>query len=191
MNCRQPAVVASFSQRPTSIIIAIVAGGGAAYAANETVTMNAIDAGGIGKEIGTLELSDTEAVRVTPRLAGLPPGDHGFHVHVNPNCVPGNAPNGQPTAAMAAGGHYDPANTGKHLGPLGAGHKGDLPALTVDADGRATKDVVAPHLKVSDVKGHSIMIHVGGDNYFRSASAPRWRRRANRLRRGEVSNYNC
>jgi hypothetical protein len=27
------------------IIIAIVAGGGAAYAANETVTMNAIDAG--------------------------------------------------------------------------------------------------------------------------------------------------
>ena len=38
--------------------------------------MNAIDAGGIGKEIGTLELSDTEAgLRVTPRLARLPPGD--------------------------------------------------------------------------------------------------------------------
>src|SRR5262249_24970487 len=78
---------------------------------------------------------------------------------------PGNGPNGQPAAGMAAGGHYDPANTGKALGPLGEGHKGDLPALTVDADGRATKDVVAPHLKVSDVKGHSIMIHVGGDNY--------------------------
>ena len=148
------------------IIIAVVAGGGAAYAANETVTMNAIDAGGIGKEIGTLELSDTEAgLRVTPRLAGLPPGDHGFHVHVDPNCGPGNAPNGQPAAGIAAGGHYDPANTGKHLGPLGEGHKGDLPALTVDADGRATKDVAAPHLKVSDVNGHSIMIHVGGDNY--------------------------
>src|SRR6476619_4557611 len=43
------------------IIIAIFASGGAAYAANETVTMNVIDAGGIGKEIGTLELSDTEA----------------------------------------------------------------------------------------------------------------------------------
>jgi superoxide dismutase, Cu-Zn family len=24
---------------------------------------------------------------------------------------------------------------------------------------------VAPHLPVADVKGHSIMIHVGGDNY--------------------------
>ena len=57
------------------IIIAIVAGGGAAYAANETVTINAIDAGGIGKEIGTLELADTEAaLRAPPRLAGLPPG---------------------------------------------------------------------------------------------------------------------
>ena len=84
------------------IIIAIVAGGSAAYAANETVTMNAIDAGGIGKEIGTLELSDTEAgLRVTPRLAGLPQGDHGFHVHVNPNCGPGNDPNGQAAAGMA------------------------------------------------------------------------------------------
>jgi Cu/Zn superoxide dismutase len=50
------------------IIIAIVAGGGAAYAANETVTMNAVDAHGIGEEIGTLELSDTEAgLRVTPQ----------------------------------------------------------------------------------------------------------------------------
>ena len=78
-------------------IIAIVVGGGASYAANETVTMNAIDAVGIGKEIGTLELSDTEGgLRITPHLAGLPPGDHGFHVHASPNCGPGNGPNGQP-----------------------------------------------------------------------------------------------
>jgi Cu-Zn family superoxide dismutase len=104
------------------IIFAIVAAGGAAYADNQTVSMNAIDAGGIGKEIGTLELSDTEAgLRVTPHLAGLPPGDHGFHVHVNPNCGPGNDPNSQPAAGIAAGGHYDPANTRKHLGPVGEG----------------------------------------------------------------------
>src|SRR6201997_193923 len=137
-----------------------------AYAASMTVDVNAIDANGIGKKIGTLRLSDSkQGLRITPQLADLPPGDHGFHVHVNPDWGPGNGPNSQPAAGMAAGGHYDPANTGKHLGPLGGGHKGDLPALTVDADGRATKDVVAPHLKVSDVKGHSIMIHAGGDNY--------------------------
>jgi superoxide dismutase, Cu-Zn family len=61
--------------------------------------------------------------------------------------------------------HYEPGNTGKHLGPNGEGHKGDLSVLTVDARGKATKVVVAPHLTVSDIKGHSVMIHVGGDNY--------------------------
>lgn len=147
-----------------SVILTV--GAGAAYAANETVTLNAIDANGVGKEIGTLRLSDTkEGLEIMPGLAGLPPGDHGFHVHVNPNCGLGNGPNGQPAAGMAAGDHYDPANTGKHRGPLGEGHKGDLPVLTVDESGKATKDVVAPHLTVADVKGHSIMIHVGGDNY--------------------------
>jgi superoxide dismutase, Cu-Zn family len=148
----------------TAVIIA--AGVGAAYAADETVTMNAIDANGVGKEIGTLRLSDTNAgLEITPELTGLSPGDHGFHVHVNPNCGPGNGPNGQPAAGMAAGGHYDPANTGKHLGPHGEGHKGDMAVLTVDASGKATKAVIAPHLTVADVKGRSIMIHAGGDNY--------------------------
>jgi superoxide dismutase, Cu-Zn family len=124
---------------------AIVAGASAAYAASETVTMNAIDASGVGKEIGTLALSDTPGgLQITPLLAGLPPGDHGFHVHVNPDCGPGPGANGQPAAGMAAGGHFDPANTGKHLGPQGKGHKGDMPVLTVDAGGKATKAVVVP-----------------------------------------------
>jgi superoxide dismutase, Cu-Zn family len=139
---------------------------GAAYAADQTVTINAIDANGVGNSVGTLELSDTSAgLRITPQLAGLPQGDHGFHVHTNPNCGPGNGPNGQPAAGFAAGGHFDPVNTGKHLGPMGDGHKGDVPVLTVDASGKATNVVVAPHLTVADVKGHSIMIHAGGDNY--------------------------
>ena len=39
-----------------------------------TVTMNAIDATGVGKEIGTLGLSDSkDGLQITPRLAGLPP----------------------------------------------------------------------------------------------------------------------
>jgi superoxide dismutase, Cu-Zn family len=149
------------------LVVGIFAGlAAAAYAASETITMNAIDANGVGKDIGTLVLSDTQAgLQITPQLVGLPPGDHGFHAHVNPNCGPGPGPNGQPAAGMAAGGHYDPANTGKHLGPLGEGHKGDMPVLIVDASGKATKAVVVPHLTVADVKGRSIMIHAGGDNY--------------------------
>jgi Cu-Zn family superoxide dismutase len=148
----------------TAAMVAIATG--AAYAASETVTMNAIDVSGVGNEIGTLRLSDTGAgLEITPQLTSLPAGDHGFHIHANANCGPGAGPDGQPAAGLAAGGHYDPANTGKHLGPHGEGHKGDLPALTVDASGKATKAVVAPHLTVAEVKGRSIMIHAGGDNY--------------------------
>ena len=136
------------------------------YAVSMTVRIYAIDAKGVGGQIGTIQLSETKAgLRISPRLAGLPPGQHGFHLHVNPSCDPGAGPNGQAAAGLAAGGHYDPANTGKHLGPHGEGHKGDLPVLIVDARGRATKSVVAPRLTVADVKEHSIMIHAGGDNY--------------------------
>src|SRR5262245_32487410 len=111
----------------SAIVVSIA---GAAYAASTTVTINVIDANGVGKKIGTIELSDTkDGLRITPQLSELPPGDHGFHVHVNPDCGPANGPNGQPAAGMAAGGHYDPANTGKHLGPQGEGHKGDMPVI--------------------------------------------------------------
>ena len=50
-------------------------------------------------------------------------------------------------AGMAAGGHYDPKSTGKHLGPMGEGHGGDLPVLVVAKDGTAKEELVAPHLK--------------------------------------------
>jgi Cu-Zn family superoxide dismutase len=134
--------------------------------ADDQVTMNLIDAKGVGKQIGTLSLSDTNAgLQVTPQLTELLPGERGFHVHVKPDCGPGPGPNGQPAAGMAAGGHFDPANTGKHLGPSGDGHKGDMPVLTIDAGGKGTKPIIVPHLTLADTKGHSIMIHAGGDNY--------------------------
>jgi Cu-Zn family superoxide dismutase len=94
----------------------------------------------------------------------LPPGTHGFHVHEKADCGPG-VKDGKQQAGIAAGGHFDPAGTGKHEGPAGKGHIGDLPALTVDKDGKASNPVIAPRLKLADVKGRSLMIHAGGDNY--------------------------
>jgi Cu-Zn family superoxide dismutase len=120
---------------------------------------------GIGAEIGTIKVQDTAyGALFTPSLRGLPPGLHGFHVHENGHCGPAEK-DGQMTAGMAAGGHYDPAKTGKHLGPYGDGHVGDLPPLVVEADGSATLPVLAPRLKVKDLAARSLMIHAGGDNY--------------------------
>jgi Cu-Zn family superoxide dismutase len=138
----------------------------------EKVTIKLITPDGVGDSIGTVTLTDSEGGLVlTPDLTGLPPGDHGFHVHDKGECGPGEK-DGTTQAGMAAGGHFDPNGTGRHLGPESAeGHEGDLPVLSVGADGRATKAVTAPHLKLEDAKGHALMIHAGADNYS-DAPAP-------------------
>ncbi len=59
----------------------------------------------------------------------------------------------------------DPQNTGHHDGPIGTGHLGDLPALSVNIEGKAEIPVVARRLEMSDLRGHSLIIHAGGDNY--------------------------
>lgn len=130
-----------------------------------TVTMYKIDDKGIGPEIGTLTLMNTRGgLEVTPNLRGLPPGPRGFHVHENPNCGPAMK-DGKMVAGLAAGAHYDPNATGKHEGPKGDGHRGDLPVLAVDKDGNASERVLAFRLSVSSVRGRAIVIHEGGDNY--------------------------
>ena len=152
-----------FIQAGTLVIVLAFAA--VASADEAVVQMNLIDEQGIGKAIGTVTLSDTTTgLKLTPALSGLTPGFHGFHVHDKPDCGPG-VKDGKTQAGIAAGGHYDPAGTGKHEGPEGKGHLGDLPALTVGQDGKSSTSVLAPRLKLSDIKGRSLMIHAGGDNY--------------------------
>jgi len=153
-------------RRILSAVVLMFASVETANAATISVTVNKIDENGVGAAIGTLTLEDTGAgLKITPALASLPPGPHGFHVHANGSCGPGEQ-DGRKVAALAAGGHFDPAKSGKHLGPASSeGHKGDMPVLTVDPDGTAKASVVVPHLTVADAQGHAIVIHAGGDNY--------------------------
>ena len=136
-----------------------------AQAASEEVKMNLVTPQGIGQSIGTVKITETDkGLEFSPDLNALPPGEHGYHVHAKGSCEPAMK-EGKPSAAEAAGGHLDPQNTGKHEGPEGMGHLGDLPALVVNNDGKATDPVVAPRLKkLDEVKGKALMIHVGGDN---------------------------
>ncbi len=129
--------------------------------------MHRVDAAGVAESIGTVTITVAAGRLVfTPALEGLQPGLHGFHVHEKPTCEPGMDPEkGKMMPAQAAGAHLDPRKTGRHDGPMGEGHLGDLPALKVDNDGKATAPVVAPRLKMADLKGRTLMIHAGGDNY--------------------------
>jgi len=136
-----------------------------AYTADMTVTVHLVSADGVGKVIGTISLSDTKyGLLLDPDLSDLPPGLHGFHVHENPSCTPAEK-EGKMTAAHSAGSHFDPDKSGKHMGPYANGHLGDLPPLYADANGKSKLAVLAPRLKSSDLAGHSLMIHAGGDNY--------------------------
>ncbi|VFR33848.1 Superoxide dismutase [Cu-Zn] precursor [plant metagenome] len=134
--------------------------------AQSTVDMSFVGPKGLEQAAGTVKIEQTEyGALLTPSLKGLPPGIHGFHVHANPSCAVGDV-DGKPTPAGAAGGHWDPDKTGAHKGPYDAsGHKGDLPALYVDAKGEAHYPVLAPRLKASDISGHALMVHAGGDNH--------------------------
>ena len=138
----------------------------AVQAAEVTVTLTAVDANGIGAPVGVVRIVETSyGLAFYPELKGIVPGLHGFHVHENPSCAPGVA-NGAPAAAIAAGGHYDPAGTKKHGTPWGDGHLGDLPALYVAADGTAANPVLAPRMKsLADVNNRALMGHAGGDNH--------------------------
>lgn len=155
----------------------------AARAATAAATIHAISATGVGARLGVVTFADSAGgLVITPKLSGLPPGEHGFHIHEKADCGPGMN-QGKPAAGFAAGGHYDPAHTKKHLGPQHAGHRGDLSVLWWIGD--TTQAVTAPHLTVSQIRGRSIMIHAGGDNYSDTPAPLGWRG-AHRLWRDQV-----
>lgn len=132
-------------------------------AEKKQVVINAVSPEGIGAKIGTITLQDTEqGLSIQSQLSNLPSGFHGFHIHEKGSCAPAEK-DGKIVAALAAGGHFNPQQTDH--GTPNDGHMGDLPVLNVDSNGYANSTVIAPRLKLSDVKGLAIMIHAGGDNY--------------------------
>ena len=152
-----------------ALILAALFATAAAPALAETVKvpMAMATATGKGPDVGSVTLSDgAGGVVFKLDLHGLPPGEHGFHAHQNPSCDAATGADGKATPAGGAGAHLDPAKTGVHAGPAGEGHLGDLPKVTVGADGAAKVTLTAPRLKkVADLKGHALMLHAGGDNY--------------------------
>lgn len=147
----------------SAVLLGAVCAG--ASAADTTVTLKLATDKGEGATVGTVTISESKYGLVfTPNLKDLPPGLHGFHIHANGSCAP-NQQDGKTVPAGAAGGHLDPAKTNKHGTPWGDGHLGDLPALSVDAKGVATNPVLAPRLKMADVRDKALMVHAGGDNH--------------------------
>ncbi|HEY0627702.1 MAG TPA: superoxide dismutase family protein [Sphingomicrobium sp.] len=90
-------------------------------------------------------------------VQGLSPGEHGLHLHAVGRC---DGP-----AFQSAGAHWNPASKQHgHLNPVGA-HAGDLPNLTVSANGRGALNFLVPGAGLADADGTALVIHAKPDDY--------------------------
>ena len=133
-----------------------------AIANTETVTVR--DAA--GETVGTALLTPaTEGVQVVLSVNGLPAGVHGVHIHETGRC---EAP-----SFTSAGGHYNPLNREHGFENPQGHHVGDLPNMTVGADGRGSLTAVARGASLTagaqgslrKPGGTALVIHAGADDY--------------------------
>jgi len=110
-----------------------------------------------GTIVATATLTDANGgVRIALRASGLKPGAHGLHIHAVGVCAP--------PAFTSAGGHFNPQNKKHgHKNPEGA-HAGDLPNLTVGADGTGSIETPAAGVALKDVAGLALVIHADPDD---------------------------
>jgi Cu-Zn family superoxide dismutase len=136
-------------------------------AAKVHTTLHLATASGPGAEVGSVTITDSpQGAKIILDLHGLPPGPRGLHVHQEGSCAASKGPDGALVPAGAAGPHFDPARTGRHMGPKGQGHLGDLPRVDVAPNGTARATMTAPRINaVSALRGRALVLHAGGDTY--------------------------
>ena len=139
----------------------------AAAAPTETATADLRDAA--GKTVGTARLTgeSTGAVRLVVHVDGMTPGNHGIHFHSVGSC---GAP-GDSVAFAAAGGHHNPLQRKHGLENPDGPHAGDLPNLTVGANGTGDLDTRTALATLRDgpttlldADGSAVVIHAGADD---------------------------
>jgi Cu-Zn family superoxide dismutase len=99
-------------------------------------------------------------LQVNAIIAGLTPGEHGFHIHEAGDCSAADA--------SSAKGHFNP--TGKAHGHHGGDtrHAGDMPNLIANAQGQASFSARIMGLELSGntgIIGRSVVIHADPDDY--------------------------
>ncbi|RYY44653.1 MAG: superoxide dismutase family protein [Sphingomonadales bacterium] len=114
-----------------------------------------------GTRVGTAIAEEVDgAIRVMVEVAGLSEGVHGTHVHAVGKC---EAPD-----FASAGGHWNPT-THQHGKENPAGpHAGDMPNLSVGADGRDKTIFTLPagtYAGLLDEDGAALVVHAGPDDY--------------------------
>jgi Cu-Zn family superoxide dismutase len=119
-----------------------------------------------GRAVGTALLTQVNAgVRVVVEVRGLSPGTKAVHIHETGRC---EAP-----AFSSAGGHFNPEGR-QHglLNPRGP-HAGDLPNITIEADGSGRLETTTDRITLGagatslfDGDGSAIVVHGSQDDFM-------------------------
>ena len=106
------------------------------------VTMFKLKPEGLANSIGVVVARDTaDGLELKPYLQGLPPGTHHFNVHENVGCGSQYNPDGSAIMGMAAGSVYK-----------------QISSLEVDDQGMATRPVIMPGSRLTDISGRTLVI---------------------------------
>ncbi len=117
-----------------------------------------------GQQVGTATFTGAEGgVKLTVEVKGLPPGSHGIHVHGAGKC---EAPE-----FKSAGPHFNPSHKKHGLESPEGHHAGDLPNITVGADGKGTFSATLEGVALGqgttsllNTEGTALVIHAGPDD---------------------------
>jgi superoxide dismutase, Cu-Zn family len=114
-----------------------------------------------GEKVGTAVAEEVDgAIRVMVEAHGLPQGVHGTHVHTTGKC--------EGPDFASAGGHWNPtAHQHGKENPAGP-HAGDMPNLSIGADGRDRTIFTLPggsYAQLLDEDGAALVIHANADDY--------------------------
>ena len=136
-----------------------------------TATATIVDDQGQAQGTATFKQAGM-AVAVTVEARGLTPGQHGMHIHDTRQCLPGVDPAVNEVVPFgAAGPHFDPGMSRNHDSPTAGnkyGHGGDLPMLTVGADGVGRASFMSDKISLTGMDGilnRTLLIHEKPDDY--------------------------
>jgi len=105
-------------------------------------------------------LQEGSAVKVTGKIEGLVPGQHGFHVHQFGDNTDG---------CTSAGPHFNPdkCEHGAPEDPKGSRHAGDLGNVIADANGKADINISDAFISLTgenSILGRTVVVHADVDD---------------------------
>lgn len=122
--------------------------------------------GASGQPLGTVSAWQTAgAVGLRVQAAGLPHGLHAIHVHAVGRCAPPDF--------TTAGSHWNPAGRKHGLNNPQGPHAGDLPNISVAANGVVNESLVisgASLAALADADGSALIIHAAPDDHLTDPS---------------------